>query len=177
MAMILLLQTNLVAAKVEKNTLEVGGFFSGFYEFSETRQFFVTGLGPSISYYFSDNWFIESGLGLQYSSSAFTGFPTSRSFTILPTAGIGYYMRLSDTLIFALPLFFNTSYYISDYSGATTSGFGPSVNYGLRPTLKFQVGENVNLGLFVSMQAMLVNLRPGTVPSLVTYGISWTYFW
>lgn len=165
------------AAKIEKYTLELGGLFGGTYQFSSSSNFFVTTLSPILTYYFANHWFLEVGLGLQYVSSTYPGISESRSFSIMPSGGLGYYLRLSEVFVFAVPIFFNTAYYFSHNNGYTEDGFGPSVNYGLRPTIKAQVSDSVNLGLYFSMQAMLVNLRQYTVPAVWTYGLSWTYCW
>lgn len=165
------------AARIEKGTVELGGLFAGYYQFSDTSQTFLTAVTPLLSYYFSEHWFIEGGIGLQYASYAFSAFPTNRTLSILPTAGIGFYTRLSNSIVFAIPIFFNTSYYFDYNNGQASNDFGASVNYGLRPTLKFQIAESVNLALFWNMQSMLVNLHGYLVPSVWTYGIAWTYCW
>ena len=170
----LLISTSINAAKIERNSLELGGAISGTYTNYQTSKQYSTGLTPLLAYYFSDHWFLEVGLGLSYFYSSSTDTSVSN---ISGQGGIGFYTRISENVVFAIPLFVDTYYTDGRMNGLSVSEFGPSVNYGIRPTLKFQIGENVNLSPFIGLRAMLVNLKGYSTPSYIYYGMAWTYVW
>ena len=99
--------TSIEAAKIEKNSIELGGAISGTYTNYQTSKQYSTSLTPLLAYYFSDHWFLEFGLGLSYFYSSSTDTSVSN---ISGQGGLGFYTRISENVVFAIPILFDAYY-------------------------------------------------------------------